>query len=89
MSPNWSEQALFERRRRCSSARPVPQRGSCRAARAVGYFVNNGDNFKMAQLERVRSIDFLRGITSLGVVIWHYQFFFRQQPLFYLFFAVI
>lgn len=33
-------------------------------------------------LPRVTSIDCLRGVAALGVVIWHFQFFFHGRPLF-------
>jgi peptidoglycan/LPS O-acetylase OafA/YrhL len=31
---------------------------------------------------RLKSIDCLRGIAALGIVIWHYQFFFHARPLY-------
>jgi peptidoglycan/LPS O-acetylase OafA/YrhL len=31
---------------------------------------------------RLKSLDCLRGVAALGVVIWHYQFFFHARPLY-------
>jgi peptidoglycan/LPS O-acetylase OafA/YrhL len=31
---------------------------------------------------RLKSLDCLRGIAALGVVIWHYQFYFHARPLY-------
>jgi peptidoglycan/LPS O-acetylase OafA/YrhL len=37
---------------------------------------------------RLKSIDCLRGIAALGVVIWHFQFFFHARPLYFALFPL-
>jgi peptidoglycan/LPS O-acetylase OafA/YrhL len=39
-------------------------------------------NPSTAIVPRLKSLDCLRGIAALGIVIWHFQFFFHAQPLY-------